>query len=140
MALDDSELNALAVEELLKEAKRGKIRAEQVGALGWQKCPLPTVNRRFVGTMVLGTVSERRREKERRKNGKRYQHEETASSTDRRRETEKRTRALQVETRRDGAKKRKKFADEVKPSNRRSGQHEKAKRKSPKCTKPENEG
>lgn len=82
--MDDCELERLATEELLKEAKRGKVRAEQAGALGWQKCPLPKVNRRFMGTMLLGTVSQRRREEERQKSEIRYEHEETAASTDRR--------------------------------------------------------
>ena len=132
--MDDRELDALAAEELLKEAKRGKVRAEQAGALGWQKCPLPTVNRRFVGTMVLGTVSERRREKERRMSDKKYKREETASSTDRRRETEKLTRSLHGESKRDGndAKRSKKSADEVKLSKRRSDHQRKTKRKSSK--------
>ncbi|XP_062502171.1 protein POLR1D-like [Corticium candelabrum] len=78
--MDEEELEKLATRELLKEAKRGKIRAEQAGALGWQTCPLPKVNRRFMGNMVMGTVSERRRQEERKKNGKSHHRRDTSES------------------------------------------------------------
>uniref|UniRef100_A0A452GBE3 DNA-directed RNA polymerases I and III subunit RPAC2 n=1 Tax=Capra hircus TaxID=9925 RepID=A0A452GBE3_CAPHI len=40
---EDQELERKAVEELLKEAKRGKTRAETMGPMGWMKCPLNTL-------------------------------------------------------------------------------------------------
>lgn len=46
--MDDSELERKAVEELLKEANRGKVRAETMGPAGWMKCPLGSTNKRFL--------------------------------------------------------------------------------------------
>ncbi|KAM6140550.1 LOW QUALITY PROTEIN: protein POLR1D [Pterocles gutturalis] len=44
---EDPELERKAVEELLK-AKRGRTRAETMGAMGWLKCPLAGTNKRFL--------------------------------------------------------------------------------------------
>ncbi|KAA0704536.1 Protein POLR1D, isoform 2 [Triplophysa tibetana] len=46
--MDDTELERKAVEELLKEANRGKLRAETMGPAGWMKCPLGSANKRFL--------------------------------------------------------------------------------------------
>ncbi|XP_055038370.1 uncharacterized protein [Misgurnus anguillicaudatus] len=46
--MDDNELERKAVEELLKEAKRAKVRAETMGPSGWMKCPLGSTNKRFL--------------------------------------------------------------------------------------------
>ncbi|KTG35669.1 hypothetical protein cypCar_00000075 [Cyprinus carpio] len=40
--------NRKAVEELLKETSRAKVRAETMGATGWMKCPLGSTNKRFL--------------------------------------------------------------------------------------------
>ncbi|KAK2814885.1 hypothetical protein Q7C36_023151 [Tachysurus vachellii] len=48
MAGKDDELEKRAVEELLKEANRGRVRAETMGPAGWMKCPLGSTNKRFL--------------------------------------------------------------------------------------------
>uniref|UniRef100_A0A6I8NDV9 RNA polymerase I and III subunit D n=1 Tax=Ornithorhynchus anatinus TaxID=9258 RepID=A0A6I8NDV9_ORNAN len=45
-----------AVEELLKEAKRGKTRAETMGPMGWMKCPLAGANKRFLINTIKNTL------------------------------------------------------------------------------------
>ncbi|KGL73500.1 hypothetical protein N309_11356, partial [Tinamus guttatus] len=45
-----------AVEELLKEAKRGRTRAETMGAMGWLKCPLAGANKRFLVNTIKNTL------------------------------------------------------------------------------------
>lgn len=45
-----------AVEELLKEAKRGKDRAETMGPMGWMKCPLASTNKRFLINTIKNTL------------------------------------------------------------------------------------
>ncbi|XP_072040904.1 uncharacterized protein [Amphiura filiformis] len=54
--MDDNELERLAVEELLGEAKRGKERAETMGTYGWKKRNM-TTNKRFLRNTLLGTLS-----------------------------------------------------------------------------------
>ncbi|XP_016359174.1 A-kinase anchor protein 17A-like [Sinocyclocheilus anshuiensis] len=46
--MDESELERKAVEELLKEASRAKVRAETMGPTGWIQCPLESTNERFL--------------------------------------------------------------------------------------------
>ncbi|XP_051538487.1 protein POLR1D-like isoform X1 [Myxocyprinus asiaticus] len=46
--MDDSELERKAVEELLNEANRAKVRVETMGPAGWMKCPLGSTNKRFL--------------------------------------------------------------------------------------------
>ncbi|XP_053241921.1 protein POLR1D isoform X2 [Podarcis raffonei] len=53
---EDSELERKAVEELLTEAKRGKTRAETMGAMGWMKCPLASTNKRFLINTIKNTL------------------------------------------------------------------------------------
>ncbi|XP_015196658.2 protein POLR1D [Lepisosteus oculatus] len=62
---EDRELEKRAVDELLNEAKRGRIRAETMGPAGWMKCPLRGPNKRFLlntlrNTVPLRGLSERR--------------------------------------------------------------------------------
>ncbi|EFB19746.1 hypothetical protein PANDA_016990, partial [Ailuropoda melanoleuca] len=45
-----------AIEELLKEAKRGKTRAETMGPMGWMKCPLAGTNKRFLINTIKNTL------------------------------------------------------------------------------------
>ncbi|XP_029458459.1 protein POLR1D isoform X3 [Rhinatrema bivittatum] len=55
--MDDEEaLERKAVEELLKEAKRGKTRAETMGPMGWIKCPLASTNKRFLINTIKNTL------------------------------------------------------------------------------------
>ncbi|XP_019385681.1 PREDICTED: DNA-directed RNA polymerases I and III subunit RPAC2 isoform X1 [Crocodylus porosus] len=53
---EDPELERKAVEELLKEAKRGRTRAETMGAMGWLKCPLAATNKRFLINTIKNTL------------------------------------------------------------------------------------
>lgn len=50
------ELCEKEVEELLKEAKRGKARAETMGPMGWMKCPLAGTNKRFLINTIKNTL------------------------------------------------------------------------------------
>ncbi|XP_074186161.1 protein POLR1D [Rhinolophus sinicus] len=53
---EDQELERKAIDELLKEAKRGKTRAETMGAMGWMKCPLASTNKRFLINTIKNTL------------------------------------------------------------------------------------
>ncbi|XP_025730937.1 protein POLR1D-like isoform X1 [Callorhinus ursinus] len=53
---EDQELERKAIEELLKEAKRGKTRAETMGPMGWMKCPLAGTNKRFLINTIKNTL------------------------------------------------------------------------------------
>lgn len=59
--MDDKELERLAQEELLQEAKRGQKRAEVMGPVGWQRCPLPTTNKRFLHNVLASTLEPRKK-------------------------------------------------------------------------------
>ncbi|KAM8975509.1 protein POLR1D [Pelodytes ibericus] len=54
--MQEDDLEREAVEELLKEAKRGKIRSETMGAMGWMKCPLASTNKRFLINTIKNTL------------------------------------------------------------------------------------
>ncbi|XP_069828165.1 protein POLR1D [Dendropsophus ebraccatus] len=54
--MKEDELERKAVEELLKEAKRGKDRAETMGPMGWMKCPLASTNKRFLINTIKNTL------------------------------------------------------------------------------------
>ncbi|XP_075706132.1 protein POLR1D [Rhinoderma darwinii] len=54
--MKEEELERKAVEELLKEAKRGKDRAETMGPMGWMKCPLASTNKRFLINTIKNTL------------------------------------------------------------------------------------
>ncbi|XP_068604235.1 protein POLR1D-like [Brachionichthys hirsutus] len=45
---EESDLEKRAVEELLKETDRARVRAETMGPAGWLKCPLQSTNKRFL--------------------------------------------------------------------------------------------
>ncbi|KAL7840751.1 hypothetical protein AOLI_G00260740 [Acnodon oligacanthus] len=88
-----------AVEELLKEASRARVRAETMGPAGWMKCPLGSTNKRFLLNTLRSSALERRsvgqaatsrREDERRSDGdKRYRSEEKERSHRKEREHRK---------------------------------------------------
>ncbi|KAK2519116.1 Polr1d [Columba guinea] len=60
------EMEWKAVEELLKEAKRGRTRAETMGAMGWLKCPLAGTNKRFLINTIKNTLpSQKEQDQER---------------------------------------------------------------------------
>ncbi|XP_064187897.1 protein POLR1D-like [Anguilla rostrata] len=45
---EEQDLERKAVEELLREAARARVRAETMGPAGWAKCPLHSTNKRFL--------------------------------------------------------------------------------------------
>ncbi|XP_061522061.1 protein POLR1D-like [Phycodurus eques] len=55
MAEDESELEKRAVEELLRETDRARLRAETMGPAGWLKCPLRGTNKRFLLNTLRST-------------------------------------------------------------------------------------
>ncbi|PFX29996.1 hypothetical protein AWC38_SpisGene5210 [Stylophora pistillata] len=59
--MDDEELERRAQQELLQEAKRAKSRAEEVGPVGWQRCPLPATNKRFLHNVLASTLEPRKK-------------------------------------------------------------------------------
>ncbi|XP_034231695.1 protein POLR1D-like [Thrips palmi] len=59
--MDDEELERLAAEELLKEAKQGAARAVVHGALGWKKDHAPRPNKRFLTTTLANTMQHNHR-------------------------------------------------------------------------------
>ncbi|XP_059474731.1 protein POLR1D-like [Neocloeon triangulifer] len=57
----DDELEKRAVEEILREAAKGAVRASEVGPSGWKKGPLLKTNKRFlVNTLAQHNNSNRR--------------------------------------------------------------------------------
>uniref|UniRef100_A0A3Q2PNR9 Si:ch211-140b10.6 n=1 Tax=Fundulus heteroclitus TaxID=8078 RepID=A0A3Q2PNR9_FUNHE len=57
---EDNELEKRAVEELLKETDRARVRAETMGPAGWLKCPLLGTNKRFLLNTLRSTDLQRR--------------------------------------------------------------------------------
>ncbi|KAL6097842.1 polr1d [Pungitius sinensis] len=52
---EENELEKRAVEELLKETDRARVRAETMGPAGWLKCPLRSTNKRFLLNTLRST-------------------------------------------------------------------------------------
>jgi hypothetical protein len=50
----------MAVEELLREAKRGAVRASVSGPSGWKKCPLLKTNKRFLTNTLVQHMNSNR--------------------------------------------------------------------------------
>ncbi|KAM9337260.1 uncharacterized protein ABDE67_018575 [Symphorus nematophorus] len=59
---EDNELEKRAVEELLRETDRARVRAETMGPAGWLKCPLRSTNKRFLLNTLRSTGLQRRTE------------------------------------------------------------------------------
>lgn len=59
---EDDELTRIALEELTKEAKRGKERSDTMGVAGWIK-PQMRPNKRFLKNTLLGAARQRDAEK-----------------------------------------------------------------------------
>ncbi|KAM3933116.1 protein POLR1D [Leptodactylus fuscus] len=70
--MKEEELERKAVEELLKEAKRGKDRAETMGPMGWMKCPLASTNKRFLINTIKNTLPPDREKPSRRTQDDKY--------------------------------------------------------------------
>ncbi|XP_069323509.1 protein POLR1D [Eulemur rufifrons] len=66
---EDQELERKAIEELLKEAKRGKTRAETMGPMGWMKCPLAGTNKRFLINTIKNTLPSHKEQEHEQKEG-----------------------------------------------------------------------
>ena len=60
---DETDLDRMALDEILKEAKRGKERAETMGPMGWLKCPLVPTNKRFFRNVLMGTLTNQKKYK-----------------------------------------------------------------------------
>ncbi|KAJ8413183.1 hypothetical protein AAFF_G00091790 [Aldrovandia affinis] len=57
---EERDLERRAVEELLGEAARARVRAETMGAVGWAKCPLHSTNKRFLLNTLRTTTLQHR--------------------------------------------------------------------------------
>lgn len=55
--MDETEIERLAIEELEREAKLAAARAKTIGLPGWQKCPLPHTNKRFLQNTLLNMLT-----------------------------------------------------------------------------------
>ncbi|XP_027631344.1 protein POLR1D-like [Tupaia chinensis] len=80
---EDQELERKAIEELLKEVKRGKTRAETMGPMGWVKCPLAEMNKRFLINTIKNTLPSRKDQDQEQKEGSK----EPAKSQDQKEES-----------------------------------------------------
>ncbi|XP_037135391.1 protein POLR1D-like [Syngnathus acus] len=60
MTEEEKELEKRAVEELLRETDRARLRAETMGPAGWLKCPLRGTNKRFLLNTLRSTSLQRR--------------------------------------------------------------------------------
>ncbi|KAM6178610.1 protein POLR1D-like [Rhynchocyon petersi] len=85
---EDQELERKAIEELLKEAKRGKTRAETMGPMGWMKCPLAGTNKRFLINTIKNTLPSQKEQDQEQK-----EDQEPAKSPKRRERSPKKHRA-----------------------------------------------
>lgn len=57
---EDNDLEKRAIEELLRETDRARVRAETMGPAGWLKCPLKSTNKRFLLNTLRSTGLQRR--------------------------------------------------------------------------------
>lgn len=60
--LSSEELTQKAINEIHRDVQRGRIRADQVGALGWRECPLKKTNKRFLSRTVNSVLQHNKRE------------------------------------------------------------------------------
>ncbi|KAM8731246.1 uncharacterized protein AB9X84_025731 [Acanthopagrus schlegelii] len=56
---EETDLEKRAIEELLKETDRARVRAETMGPAGWLKCPLRSTNKRFLLNTLRSTGLQR---------------------------------------------------------------------------------
>ncbi|XP_033742355.1 protein POLR1D-like isoform X1 [Pecten maximus] len=78
--MDEEALERLAVEEILKETKRGAERAKEFGALGWQKPAVPSTNKRFLTNMILSSVNDSNRKKRKHSNDRNSPREDNSEN------------------------------------------------------------
>lgn len=57
---DDNDLEKRAIEELLRETSRARVRVETMGPSGWMKCPLHSTNKRFLVNTLRSSGLQRR--------------------------------------------------------------------------------
>lgn len=57
----DNDLEKRAIEELLRETDRARLRAETMGPTGWLKCPLRSTNKRFLLNTLRSTDLQQRK-------------------------------------------------------------------------------
>ncbi|RVE58799.1 hypothetical protein OJAV_G00197840 [Oryzias javanicus] len=62
---EDNDLEKRAIEELLKETDRARVRAETMGPAGWLKCPLRSTNKRFLLNTLRSTGLQRHKDEPR---------------------------------------------------------------------------
>ncbi|XP_041824249.1 protein POLR1D-like [Melanotaenia boesemani] len=62
---EENELEKRAIEELLKETDRARVRAETMGPAGWLKCPLQSTNKRFLLNTLRSTGLQQRTDESR---------------------------------------------------------------------------
>ncbi|EDS43851.1 conserved hypothetical protein [Culex quinquefasciatus] len=60
--LSSEELKQKAIDEIHRDVQRGRVRAAQVGALGWRECPLKKTNNRFLSRTVSSVLQHNKRE------------------------------------------------------------------------------
>ncbi|KAL9696368.1 hypothetical protein quinque_015653 [Culex quinquefasciatus] len=60
--LSSEELKQKAIDEIHRDVQRGRVRAAQVGALGWRECPLKKTNKRFLSRTVSSVLQHNKRE------------------------------------------------------------------------------
>ncbi|XP_065092522.1 uncharacterized protein LOC135713344 [Ochlerotatus camptorhynchus] len=60
--VSSDQLTNQAIEEIYRDVKIGRIRASQVGALGWRGCPLKKANKRFLHRTMRSVMTHNRRE------------------------------------------------------------------------------
>ncbi|PVD34647.1 hypothetical protein C0Q70_05924 [Pomacea canaliculata] len=59
--MDEETLEKMALAEIMKDIKRGAERAQEHGALGWQKSTAPPPNKTFLRNMLMSTLTDRTR-------------------------------------------------------------------------------
>ncbi|XP_055617206.1 uncharacterized protein LOC129762719 isoform X2 [Toxorhynchites rutilus septentrionalis] len=55
-------LTQRAIKEIYRDTKMGSVRAAQVGALGWQSCPLKKTNKRFLNRTMTSVIQHNNRQ------------------------------------------------------------------------------
>ncbi|XP_015257420.1 PREDICTED: DNA-directed RNA polymerases I and III subunit RPAC2 isoform X1 [Cyprinodon variegatus] len=98
---EDNELEKRAVEELLRETDRARVRAETMGPAGWLKCPLQGTNKRFLLNTLRSTDLQRRSDGSRGRRSDDTRGRTRSESPDRRRA---RSRSPQADPRNDGSR------------------------------------
>lgn len=102
---EDNELEKRAIEELLRETDRARVRAETMGPTGWLKCPLQSTNKRFLLNTLRSTGPQK----------------QTAETQDGSTATRRRSRSNSVDRKRDSS--RSPFRDHTRKGGRTDHKH-----------------